>query len=550
MRVKFFFKIVLLFFLLLSGFISAQISVNDIIVRDPFIFSDRKTGFYYLPTSVGNNKNIKVFRSRDLLTWEDRGNCYERQPEFWGDRDFWAPDLCYFNNKYYLFVTFSNSANGIRGTSILESNFPEGPFIPLNNLEPSTEPTWKCLDATLYVDDDQKPWLIFCREWLEVIDGEIYAQQLSADLRSKVGNPIKLFSATNAPWVGGISSGNTKGYVTDAPFVFKNKVGDLLMLWSSFNKLWKYSIGVARSQSGTILGPWVQDSLPLNDDNGGHAMIFNSFQNVPMISYHSPNEGDTRIVMHELNDKLVGVRKEDMLISEEFNTIRLPGKLGVFSVKNFDPDLSSWVYSTSSDSILSGKYSAKFLIQRSSPNWWALQCRAENLMMEKDKTYKISFDIRGDRPFKSLFKIESVMDYSKIIDVNVGKQNLHYEFISPPADRSGSDGVVLFGFGNISAPNTIYLDNVIVEEVKATDIENLIISSSISLRNNCLCIDWQNKPTRLTVEVFDVMGRLLYTRSEFVVKYSEIILPKYNYFHIITIKDVENRVIYSNKFVN
>ena len=51
------------------------------------------------------------------------------------------------------------------------------------------------------------------------------------------------------------------------------------MLWSSFllgkDGNGQYAIGVARSQSGTILGPWLQDPQPLNpNDNGGHAMIF------------------------------------------------------------------------------------------------------------------------------------------------------------------------------------------------------------------------------------------------------------------------------------
>lgn len=50
------------------------------------------------------------------------------------------------------------------------------------------------------------------------------------------------------------------------------------MLWSSFllgkDGNGQYAIGVARSQSGTILGPWLQDPQPLNpNDNGGHAMI-------------------------------------------------------------------------------------------------------------------------------------------------------------------------------------------------------------------------------------------------------------------------------------
>ena len=46
------------------------------------------------------------------------------------------------------------------------------------------------------------------------------------------------------------------------------------MLWSSFllgkDGNGQYAIGVARSQSVTVTGPWIQDPQPLNpNDNGG-----------------------------------------------------------------------------------------------------------------------------------------------------------------------------------------------------------------------------------------------------------------------------------------
>lgn len=62
---------------------------------------------------------------------------------------------------------------------------------------------------------------------------------------------------------------------------------------------------MARSQSGTILGPWLQDPQPLNpNDNGGHAMIFRDFDGVLRISYHSPNTpgGSERLTIHRIVD--------------------------------------------------------------------------------------------------------------------------------------------------------------------------------------------------------------------------------------------------------
>ncbi len=53
-----------------------------------------------------------------------------------------------------------------------------------------------CLDGSLYIDKEGNPWLLFCREWLEAIDGEIYAQRLAKDLKTTEGDPYLLFKAS------------------------------------------------------------------------------------------------------------------------------------------------------------------------------------------------------------------------------------------------------------------------------------------------------------------------------------------------------------------
>ncbi|MBO9684353.1 MAG: family 43 glycosylhydrolase, partial [Flavisolibacter sp.] len=151
------------------------IASDRLLLRDPFIFYDRKTDWYY--TYASNKPGIKAWRSKDLQYWEALGNVFTASENFWGKQDFWAPDCYYYKGRYYLFVTFSG-VDKIRGTSILVSEYPDKDFYPLTNA-PITPKNWMCLDASLYIDKEQKPWMVFSREWLEVSDGEIYAQQLS-----------------------------------------------------------------------------------------------------------------------------------------------------------------------------------------------------------------------------------------------------------------------------------------------------------------------------------------------------------------------------------
>jgi Beta-xylosidase len=274
--------------------------------RDPFIVQDPETDLYYL--HVNNKPGFKVYESKDLKMWKDNGNAFVAGADFWGKEDFWAPDVYYYQGKYYLFATFSAPGKK-RGTSILVSDKPDSGFKPLVN-GPITPADWMCLDGSLHVDDAGTPWLLFCREWLEVGNGEIYLQQLSTDLKTTVGEPILLFNAGSAAWTGTITAHGTTGYVTDAPFVHKAMNGQLLMLWSSFTKAGKYAIGIARSESGNLAGPWTLDDTPINDDHGGHAMLFRASGRL-MISYHAPNDAPSYPVLYEVveNDGRLTIMK-------------------------------------------------------------------------------------------------------------------------------------------------------------------------------------------------------------------------------------------------
>ena len=97
-----------------------------------------------------------------------------------------------------MFATFAADKR-YRGTQILVADKPEGPYAPLTD-GPITPPNWQCLDGTLYVDPDGAPWIVFCREWMQIHNGAMYAMQLSADLMEAVAPPVFLFNASEAPW--------------------------------------------------------------------------------------------------------------------------------------------------------------------------------------------------------------------------------------------------------------------------------------------------------------------------------------------------------------
>ncbi len=277
-----------------------NLSVQEWQVRDPYIFVDKNEKMYYMHVSAGTS--IAVYKSKDLKQWKKIGKSFDPESTFWGTKDFWAPDVISYKGKFYLLVTFSSNTQK-RGTGILVSDAVTGPFTPLKN-EASTPTNWTCLDATIHIDNEGKPWLLYCHEWIEVTDGQVVAQRLSDDLTTLIGEPKILFKATDAPWVGSTKYGEyLTGYVTDAPFIYKSPTtGKLCMLWSSFDKNGKYAIGMAQSDNGKIDGTWTHHPETLNNDDGGHAMIFEDLEGALRISYHASNS-IPRVTIHKIQEE-------------------------------------------------------------------------------------------------------------------------------------------------------------------------------------------------------------------------------------------------------
>lgn len=264
----------------------------DIHIRDPFVLPVSAEQRYYLYGTTGpeswttSASGLDYYTSRDLETWDGPFPAFRPPAGFWADRNFWAPELHVYHGRHYLFASFK--AEGVcRGTQILAAGSPQGPFLPISD-GPLTPRAWECLDGTLYVDAHDQPWMIFCHEWVQVGDGEICAVRLSADLTSAVGEPRLLFRASEAPWAREINSKGRIGYVTDGPWLHRLANGTLIMLWSSFGA-GGYTVGVARSESGDILGPWQQQPDPLYAGDGGHCMVFRTFDGQLLLAYHRPN---------------------------------------------------------------------------------------------------------------------------------------------------------------------------------------------------------------------------------------------------------------------
>jgi GH43 family beta-xylosidase len=226
-----------------------------------------------------------------LVRWSEPKTVFERpKTGFWGKPAIWAPEVHKIDGVYYMFASFNG--RGGRGTQILRAEKPDGPFVA-NGEHANTPPEQRALDGTPWIDEDGTHWMVYCHEWSQIKDGGVLALRMSKDWSRRIGEPLTLFHASQAPWVHPYPKDDT--YVTDGTFLHRMKNGTLVMIWSSFVSAKGkkgYAIGQAVSESGTVSGPWRHVETPLfggQGEDGGHAMILRDFTGNLLLVFHQPN---------------------------------------------------------------------------------------------------------------------------------------------------------------------------------------------------------------------------------------------------------------------
>jgi GH43 family beta-xylosidase len=293
------------------------LKTEDIRVRDPFIYADTTTKTYYLYAQSENRagsgyKGVEVYTSKDLTNWLPPKPVLSL-PDDTDTIMVWAPEVHEYKGAFYLFVTLTSCNTlpekkpvetdrwppmHIRGTHIFRADQPTGPF---ERLKPTshTPEDWMALDGTLFVENDI-PYMVFCHEWVQTIDGTMDVVQLADDLSDTADQPQLLFKASDAP---GARTDPKAGKVTDGCFLYRSpKSGKLFMIWSTFIPGSDYCVLLTESQSGNIKGPWINQK-PIYKKNGGHGMIFKSFDGHLMLALHQPNaRGKERLHLFHVVD--------------------------------------------------------------------------------------------------------------------------------------------------------------------------------------------------------------------------------------------------------
>ena len=244
-------------------------------LADPYILFEN--GYYYLFATgrADDGRFIPIYKSKDLIKWEFvRGAVSRGSKTDWNYKNFLAPEVMKFRNKYYLYYTASpdtspmNTGNRV---GLAVSDNVEGPYSNSGIVVPHAS-----IDGHLFIDDDNNMYIFYTIEHGNhdgLIAGRIYADRMLSPQKAE-GNPGPII--IHHKW-------------QEGPFIlFRNNMYYLTYSCGSWTNA-TYHLRYATSKS--VSGPYSEQPDTLLKTNEkvkgpGHHSFFKDKNSKDWIVYH------------------------------------------------------------------------------------------------------------------------------------------------------------------------------------------------------------------------------------------------------------------------
>ena len=121
-------------------------NISEIMIRDPYILKHKDT--YYLFGSTDKNtwggkaSGFDYYISKDLSEFRGPFTAFRRNPDFWANENFWAPEVYEIDGQFYMAASFCKDGHH-RGVQFLKTDSLEKLFQPIGT-RPVTPLDWDC----------------------------------------------------------------------------------------------------------------------------------------------------------------------------------------------------------------------------------------------------------------------------------------------------------------------------------------------------------------------------------------------------------------------
>ena len=252
---------------------------SPLLAGDPFILLHNGKYYQY---GTNHEDGILVYESDDLKEWRlcdnKRHGFALHKSDTSATKWFWAPEVYAFGDKFIMYFTRNEHI------SCAIAEHPTGPFVEVGKKPMYNAPDFR-IDNSLFVDDDGKAYLLFCRFVKGSSNGsEIWMGELENDRVTLREQTIRKCLNANEPWE------RVQARVSEGPFMLKHNGKYYLTYSANDYQSQDYAIGYAVAE--TPRGPFQKAKVnpilrrPAGFVGSGHHSFFKD------------KEGKLRIVFH------------------------------------------------------------------------------------------------------------------------------------------------------------------------------------------------------------------------------------------------------------
>ncbi|MEK6478621.1 arabinan endo-1,5-alpha-L-arabinosidase [Catalinimonas sp. 4WD22] len=281
---------------------------TDIRVHDPVMIKEGDT--YYL---FCTGRGISVFSSTDMQSWKEEERVFDEAPEWTQEAvsgfrgHFWAPDISYYDGKYYLYYSVSafgknTSAIGLVTNTTLDADDPDYQWEDQGMVIQSVpnRDMWNAIDPNLITDEEGYPWLSFGSFW-----GGLKLVRLIPN-RDALAEPEEWFTIASRERSPGLADAHPGDAAIEAPFIFKKD--SMYYLFASWDYCCRgenstYKVVVGRSEH--VTGPYL-DKEGKSMAKGGGSLVIEGNQDWAGVGHNSAYtfEDKDYLVFHayDIND--------------------------------------------------------------------------------------------------------------------------------------------------------------------------------------------------------------------------------------------------------